>query len=617
MKKVFLSLLLTGAVAGFINAQESVGGIPWSMSNKAALENSRVSVLNLPTPDYAKALKEDEYNESIGRPGKYRAALGVNTNINLAAGNFTYLNDGSIVWRLQVTVPTSQAIKIEYADFLMPKGVTYFVSNGNKNQLMGGYDYTSNANSQTMAHDMIQGDVVNLEMDIKPGVDLNKIQFQVNRVFGLYRGINRINNTFGDAQIQATYGLGESDTCQININCPVTTPWYQYSAAVAHIWITSADTAGAGGGWCSGTLVANTKKDCKPYFLTASHCDDENSYSSDHFKFWEFTFDFRAPLCAGGGTPNTSKVIKGASFRARSYYTIPAGASTGPLLGDFILLELNDPTGKIKAWNRFLAGWDRSNLNNRDKAWVGFHHPAGDVMKFTQFNKLDSTGSFNTAGTIDSVAGKGTHWAARAAKGGIQGGSSGSGLWQANTGRIIGDLSGGITPSAANTCRPNANTSQYSKIYHNWYNEYDSVNFWAGSNGLINASNSRLQPFLDPSNSSTDTQDPMLSGVSSCTLIPNWTPVSVNDVKFLEDGIALYPNPSSGVVNLVLNLQKSTNLSVDVVNILGQKVKSFVIKDASLNQQASIDLSAYSNGIYLFKISTENASITRKIIIKK
>lgn len=606
MKKVFLSLLLTGAVAGFINAQESVGGIPWSMSNKAALENSRVTVLSLPTPDYAKALKEDEYNESIGKPGKYRTALGVNTNINLSAGNFTYLNDGSIVWRLQVTVPTSQALKIEYADFMMPKGVTYFVSNGNRNQLMGGYDYTSNANSQTMAHDMVQGDVINMEMDIKPGVDLNKIQFQVNRVFGFYRGANTVNNTFGDANVQAFFGFGESDTCQININCPAANPWYIYTTAVAHIWITGSDTAGATGGWCTGTLIANTKKDCRPYFLTASHCDGENSYVSDHFKYWEFTFDLRAPLCEGGGKPNTSKVIKGADFRSRSYFTIPPGASTGPLFGDFLLLELKDPTNKLKTWNRYMAGWDRTNNIGNEKLWIGFHHPSGDVMKFTQFNKLDSMGFFNT----DSA---GTHWKALSRKGGIQPGSSGSGLWQATTGRLLGDLSGGPTPTQQNTCKP-GNESEYSKIWHNWYNEFDSTVFFDSIPG-VNASNSRLQPYLDPGNTGVMTMDPMLAG--TCVMDPFIGYTEINDLQLLEDGVALYPNPSTGLVNMTLNLQKSKNLTVEIVNILGQRMQSYLIKDASLNQQTNFDLSAYPNGIYLFKISSDNASITKKIIIRK
>jgi hypothetical protein len=607
MKKVFLSLMLAGAVAGSINAQESVGGIPWSISKKVPLENSKVPVLSLPTPDFAKALKEDEYNESIGKPGKYRAALGVKANINLSSGNFTYLNDGSIIWRLQTTVPSSVALKIQYDNFVLPEGVTYFVQNGNKSQLIGGFDNTSNPNAESMAHDVIQGDVVNMEMDIKPGVDINKIQFQINWVYGLYRGANSINNTFADANVQATYGLGESDTCQINLNCPQAGPWYLFSSAVAHIWITSSDTAGATGGWCSGTLIGNTAKDCKAYFLTASHCDGDNAYSSPHFKFWEFTFDFRAPLCAGGGTSNKSKVLKGADFKARSFYTIPAGQTTGPLYGDFLLLQLKDPTNKLSEWNRYLAGWDRTNKTNADTVWIGLHHPSGDVMKFTRFNKLDSMGKFNT----DSL---GTHWKALQIKGGIQPGSSGSGLWQGTKGRLIGDLSGGPTPTTANICKA-GNESDYSKIYHNWYNTYDSTYHFSDS---VNATNSRLAPFLDPLNTNALTLD-MASVNPTCTLVPfTYNPaLAINNAKLLENSVFLYPNPSTGIVTMTLNLEKSQDLNVEIVNILGQKQRAYTIKNASLNQQANFDLSNYSNGIYLFRISSENATITKKIIIKK
>lgn len=600
MKKVFLSLLLIGGMSGYINAQESVGGLPWSMSRKGAFVNNTVPVLNLPTPDFEKAKKEDDYNEAIGKPGKYRAALGVKTNINLSnSGNFTYLEDGSIVWRLQVSIPTALAIKIQYEDFWLPEGVTYFVQNGNKNQLIGGFDITSNANSQTMAHDMVQGDVVNLEMNIKPGVDINKIQFQVNDVFGLYRAANSVNYTFGDADVKATYGLGQSDTCQININCAQTYSWYLFTSAVAHIWITS----GEGGGWCSGTLVGNTAADCKPYFLTASHCDAENAYSSPHFRFWEFTFDFRAPLCAGGGKPNTSKLLKGATFQSRSFYTIPAGQSTGPLWGDFLLLRINDANNKLHEWDRYMAGWNRSDTTLGSQ-WIGFHHPSGDVMKFTRFNTAERNGKFNT----DSA---GTHWHARAAVGGIQGGSSGSGLWEGNTGRIIGDLSGGITPAQQFTCRPNYNYSEYSKIYHNWENTYD-VQFY---NDSITTANSKLKPFLDPSNTGQMTLD-MQRVNPSCVLAP-FTPTAVEDVQILENGISLFPNPSTGIVSMTLNLEKSKNLTIEIVNILGQTISKYVIKDAALSQKANFDLSSYTNGIYLFKISSENATITKKVIIRK
>lgn len=630
MKKVLLSLLLAGAVSGFSNAQVSVGGIPWSISNRSVIENQKGAVLSLPTPDYAKARKEDDYNEAIGKPGKYNAAIGIKTNINLSSGSYTYLGDGSIIWRLQVTVPTSIAMKIQYDDFLMPQGVTYFVQNGNKNQLIGGFDYTSNANSESMAHDMLQGDVVNMEMDIQPGVDLSKIQFQVNRVFGFYRGAGNINNTFGDASVYGTYQFNEANACEININCAAAAPWYTLSFAVAHIFITDGSVGDPKAGFCSGTLIGNTAQDCRAFFLTASHCDEDNAYSSGRFKNWEFTFDFRAPLCEGGGTANTSKILKGADFRARSFYTIPAGAVTGPLYGDFILLQLKDPTNQLSTWNRYLAGWNRTNQTT-DTAWVGYHHPSGDVMKFTKFFKVDSADQYICDFNSDSV---GTHWGARHSQGGIEPGSSGSGLWEGTKGRLLGDLTGGLTPPDTKICTPtiaassaSAYAASYSKIYHNWYNEYDSFHYvmindstkgpesyWSDS---INATNSRLAPWLDPKNTGATTLD--LTKVNpSCTLVSFApTPLGVQEIQQLENGISLYPNPSTGMVSMALNLQKTQNLTVEVVNILGQKMNSYTIKGASLTQTANFDLSSYPNGIYLFRISSENASITRKVIIKK
>lgn len=611
MKKVFLSIFLSCAAIGFSNAQQSIGGIPWSISKKAALDNQKVSVLSLPTPNFEKAKQEDEYSESIGRPGKYRVALGVQTDINLDKGTITYLADGSRIWRLQVAIPSSLGLKVGYDNFYLPPGVTYFVQNGNKNQLIGGYDYTSNPNSQTMAHEMVQGDVMNLEMDIQPNVDMSRIQLQINHVYGLYRGANEVNRTFADASVQATYALGESDTCQVNINCDQARLWYTLSHAAAHIWITD----GTSGGFCSGTLISNTANDCTPLFLTASHCDDANAYSSAHFSQWEFTFDFRAPLCAGGGTPNTSKVLKGADFQARSYYTIPAGLESGPLYGDFLLLKIKDPANKIKEWNRVLAGWDRRDLitdatgTKLDTVWVDFHHPSGDVMKFTKFNAIDSLGAFNT----DSA---GTHWMVTKVIGGSQPGSSGSGLWQGSHGRLIGDLSGGVTPPDARICTPNmkAYAPEFSKISHNWTNDHDIAYY----NDSITVNNSRLAPFLDPKNLAPDHIDMVQASTSDCKVDPFILGVTaINDVKVLENGISLYPNPSTGLVTMTLNLEKAQTLNVDLVNILGQKLNGYVIKNASVAQQANFDLSSYPNGIYLFKISSNNVTVTKKVVVRK
>jgi len=599
MKKVFLSIFLSCSVFGFVNAQESVGGIPWSMSQKSAFVNNQLPVLKLQTPDFEKAKKEDEYNESIGKPGKYRVALGVKTDVNLSSGNFTYLEDGSVVWRMQITVPSALALKLQYEKFDLPAGVTYYVQNGKKNQLIGGFDNSSVANSESMAHDMVQGDIVNLEMDIKPGVDIDRIQLHINQVYALYRGANEVNNVFEDASVTAVYGEGESNSCEVNAKCDQGKNWFTYANAVAHIWIVD----GIQGGFCSGTLISNTKKDCTPLFLTASHCDGNNAYSNSNFSQWEFTFNYWRPICGGGGTLNTSKVLKGADFQSRSYLTIPAGQESGPLYGDFLLLKLKDPASKLKNWNVYMAGWDRSE-NITDSLWIDFHHPKGDVMKFTKFSSIDSLGEFNT----DSA---GTHWEVHQAIGGVEPGSSGSGLWTGTTGMLIGDLSGGVTIS--NPCQV-GHASQFSKISHNWTNQHDVIYY----NDSITANNSQLHNFLDPISSGAMTVEMAKIG-STCTdttfRYPNSTPIGA--VKVLDNGVSVYPNPSSGMVNMIINLSDKSDLTVDVTNVLGQKMASYRIKNVGATKEANFDLSNLSEGIYLMRISNGDAFITRKIILKK
>ncbi len=82
-----------------------------------------------------------------------------------------------------------------------------------------------------------------------------------------------------------------------------------------------------------------------------------------------------------------------------------------------------------------------------------------------------------------------------------------------------------------------------------------------------------------------------------------------NNSIFLEDGIQMYPNPTTGILNLI-NVENS---SIDIYNILGATV--LTIKSANSIEQ--IDLSNYSNGTYIIKVKTENSVVTEKIVLEK
>ena len=75
---------------------------------------------------------------------------------------------------------------------------------------------------------------------------------------------------------------------------------------------------------------------------------------------------------------------------------------------------------------------------------------------------------------------------------------------------------------------------------------------------------------------------------------------------------SMYPNPTSGVVNLESPAMNSAN--VEIYDINGNLVNTSKME---LNDKSKLDLSAYSNGIYTIIIRGDKQNIIRKVILNK
>jgi len=76
------------------------------------------------------------------------------------------------------------------------------------------------------------------------------------------------------------------------------------------------------------------------------------------------------------------------------------------------------------------------------------------------------------------------------------------------------------------------------------------------------------------------------------------------------DAIAIFPNPTSGILNI--NAIEATS-SVEVFNVIGDKVySSSLVKGNNV-----IDLSSLSNGAYFVKLNSNNQIITKKVVLSK
>jgi len=83
-----------------------------------------------------------------------------------------------------------------------------------------------------------------------------------------------------------------------------------------------------------------------------------------------------------------------------------------------------------------------------------------------------------------------------------------------------------------------------------------------------------------------------------------------------EAGIFIYPNPSPGNFTAELNEVGGNEISIDVVNTLGQNVFSCSEKISSSDFKKKIDLHNVARGVYFIEVRTKNEFLRKKIFIE-
>jgi len=120
-------------------------------------------------------------------------------------------------------------------------------------------------------------------------------------------------------------------------------------------------------------------------------------------------------------------------------------------------------------------------------------------------------------------------------------------------------------------------------------------------------------------NNNTNPKEPItsLQGVASFSYeIIGTITISIENVvlrneNFQKDTISIYPNPARNFTT-ISNFNSKIR-SLEVFNILGERVKVIKLNNAS---DYRLNLSEYSNGIYLIKIDDSNGNATLKKLIK-
>ncbi len=90
---------------------------------------------------------------------------------------------------------------------------------------------------------------------------------------------------------------------------------------------------------------------------------------------------------------------------------------------------------------------------------------------------------------------------------------------------------------------------------------------------------------------------------------------SVNDLN-LEDLLSVNPNPTSGNVNINVNLPENEVINLAIFNTMGQQV-ALVKNGKAQNGTFNVSLANQADGIYYVQMNVQNKIITKKIVLNK
>ncbi|MFK7799677.1 MAG: choice-of-anchor L domain-containing protein [Aureispira sp.] len=105
---------------------------------------------------------------------------------------------------------------------------------------------------------------------------------------------------------------------------------------------------------------------------------------------------------------------------------------------------------------------------------------------------------------------------------------------------------------------------------------------------------------------------------SGCRLDTSFTvDYSVSIPKIAALNWQLYPNPTTGVLVLEFDQMPTTTVQIEVLDVLGRQLLEKTYAVGQLQQQQTIDLSAWPAAVYFVKVQTGNSWSTQQIILQK
>ncbi|MEN0006556.1 MAG: trypsin-like peptidase domain-containing protein, partial [Bacteroidota bacterium] len=445
MKKTLIICLL--CYSSFLFAQHTS-----PLPAPTATPSSALKQLLLPTQDNDALRAAELQRRGPGIAPHFAKAIDVNIQPN-SHGEWETLPDGSLVWRVRIASTGAYSLNLGFSSYQMPPNGTLLLYDSAAKEVVGPFSAMDNETHNQFWSPLVKTDELIVELWL-PAEEKNDVSLT----------LNKINHDFMD------WASILSGSCNLDVACGADDGWEIVDGYRDLIQSVGNYTA-QGITSCTGFLINNTEGDCRPYFVTAFHCELTANNAPSMVVYW----NFESPECrpvgssASGGNGNGSLALfnSGATYRA------------GYAPSDMVLVELDDPVNEDA--DAFYVGWTREETLAQDTI-IAIHHPNGEEKRISFAFDGVYRGQW---GAGAAAIPDGNHvivadWAI----GTTEGGSSGCPLFNDDK-QVIGQLHGG-----AASCFNDA---------------YDSFGWFTTSWDGGGTASTSLRSWLDPNGSGVPT----------------------------------------------------------------------------------------------------------------
>lgn len=372
---------------------------------------SEIEVLKMPSVDNDALMEAEQNRRRPGLAPRFAEVFAVDVKPS-THGHWEYLAGGRAVWRLRIFSPGAYSLNLGFTLYQMPKGGSLILYTPDRKIVKGPFTPADNEEHAQLWTPILEGDELVLEVQL-PKEKIPELGLHLSTVNHDFMGFARMAS--GDCNLDVLCGAGQGydfvETYRDEIQ----------SVAVYGV---------RGSLFCTGFLVNNTRQDCRPFFMTAAHCEVTAEEAASLVVYW----NYENSACREVGSLENGRPGDGPLDDFNTGAILRASYTPS----DFALLELDDPVSSTA--EAYFAGWSRAPAPPQNGV-ACIHHPNTDEKSISYSDRATYLGTWNDG--PDEVP-NGNHvvvpeWSI----GTTETGSSGGPLFN-ELGLVIGQLHGGV-----------------------------------------------------------------------------------------------------------------------------------------------------------------------------